>query len=117
MSIPILSPHVQRIAKEIEEDPDRVYTNLAHLIDVGLLEEAFWHLRRNAAAGVDRVTWRDYMEDLGGHLKDLHQRLKEQRYKAQPVKRVSIDKEDGKQRQLGISALEDKIRVSRVSQS
>lgn len=109
MSIPILSPHIQRIAKEVKEDPERVYTNLAHRIDVGLLGEAFWQLRRNAAAGVDRVTWRAYESNLEENLKDLHQRLKEQRYKAQPVKRVNIDKEDGKQRQLGIATLEDKI--------
>ena len=109
MSLPILSPQVQRIAKEAKEDPNRVFTNLAHQIDIVLLREAFWHLRRNGAAGVDRVTWHMYEARAEENLLDLHHRLKELRYKAQPVKRVYIEKEDGKKRPLGIPALADKI--------
>jgi len=109
LSLPILSPQVQRIAKEAKEDPHRVFTNLAHQIDIVLLREAFWQLRRNGAAGVDRMTWHMYEARVEENLLDLHQRLKKQRYKAQPVKRVYIEKEDGKKRPLGIPALEDKI--------
>lgn len=86
-----------------------MFTNLAHLIDFELLREAFWQTRKDGAAGVDRITGREYGENLDANLNDLHQRLKEQRYRAQPVRRVYIDKEAGKKRPLGIPAFEDKI--------
>ena len=109
LSLPILLPEVQRIANEAKEDPNRVFTNLAHLLDESVLYEAFWRLRKGGAAGVDRVTWRMYEVGLAENISDLHQRLKEQRYKAQAVRRVYIDKEDGRKRPLGIPAQEDKL--------
>ncbi len=72
------------------------------------MREAYWRTRRDrrdGAPAVDQVTGKEY----GENLRDLHQRLKEQRYRAPPVKRVYIDKESGKKRPLGIPAFEDKV--------
>lgn len=92
-----------------EEHPERVFTTLHHLIDLEHLEEAYRRTRKDAAAGVDRVTAEEYEADLLGNLADLLRRVHEGRYRAQPVRRVWIEKEDGKQRPLGIPVLEDKI--------
>jgi retron-type reverse transcriptase len=58
---------------------------------------------------VDRVTWREYEEDVEDRIEDLHDRIHPQAYRAQPSRRVYIPKPDGRQRPLGVAALEDKI--------
>jgi group II intron reverse transcriptase/maturase len=80
-----------------------------HVYNVDRLREAYLGLKRTAAPGVDRVTWRDYGEDLEANLRDLSGRLKRGAYRAKPVKRAFIPKDDGRQRPLGVTALEDKI--------
>jgi RNA-directed DNA polymerase len=109
LSLPILSPHIQRIAQEAKADPNRVFTNLAHLIDEELLKAAFWRTRKDGAPGVDGVTGRRYEQHLEEDLRDLHRRLQEREYQAQPVRRVYIEKEGGKERALGVPAFEDKV--------
>jgi group II intron reverse transcriptase/maturase len=87
----------------------KFYT-LAHHLDVVLLERAFWSLKPNSAAGVDRITWHQYQRDLESNLAILHERLVNRTYQPQPVVRRWIPKGDGKQfRPLGIPALVDKI--------
>ena len=76
---------------------------------VDALEEAFFALKRNAAPGVDGVTWEDYESDLERKLEDLHARVHRGAYRAQPSRRVYIPKPDGRQRPLAVAALEDKI--------
>jgi len=73
------------------------------------LRQAYHGLKRDAAPGVDEVTWRSYGEHLEETLKDLSGRLQRGAYKARPVKRVYIPKPDGRERPIGITALEDKI--------
>ena len=85
------------------------FTTLAHLIDEEFLRESFGHIRKNAAAGVDGVTAGEYAEDLEANISELYQRMRSGRYKAPPVKRVWLEKDDGAQRPIGIPALEDKI--------
>jgi len=85
------------------------FTTLAHLIDEEFLREAFGYIKKNAAAGVDGVTAREYAENLDANIANLYQRMRSGRYKAPPVKRVWLEKDDGKQRPIGIPALEDKI--------
>ena len=70
---------------------------------------SFQQLRKNAAAGVDGVTARDYENNLRANVANLHQQLVGGRYRAQPLRRVYIEKENGKKRPLSIPALEDKI--------
>ncbi len=80
-----------------------------HHITVDLLRDSFYALKRDAASGVDDVTWRQYGEDLEDHLPGLHERVQSGRYRAKPSKRIWIPKPDGRQRPIGIAALEDKI--------
>jgi group II intron reverse transcriptase/maturase len=82
---------------------------LLHHVDVDALRDAFLALKRRAAPGVDGVTWQDYEAGLEDHLQDLHERVHCGTYRAQPVRRRFIPKPDGRQRPLGIAALEDKI--------
>lgn len=89
--------------------PEMVFNNVAHRIDVSLLRQSFRQLRQSDSSGVDEITAKQYKERLMDNLHDLHQRLRTNRYRALPVKRVWIEKEDGKERPIGILALEDKI--------
>jgi len=82
---------------------------LHHVYNLENLREAYFSLKRNAAPGVDQVTWRQYGEALEENLQDLSGRLKRGAYRAKPVRRVYIPKTDGRQRPLGVTALEDKL--------
>jgi RNA-directed DNA polymerase len=73
------------------------------------LDSAYSWLKRDAVAGVDGVTWQEYGEDLERKLADLHAHIHRGAYRAQPSRRHYIPKPDGRQRPLGIAALEDKI--------
>jgi group II intron reverse transcriptase/maturase len=73
------------------------------------LYAAFRDLRKEASAGVDGVTHEEYEKDAVRNIQHLHQRLKDGTYQAQPLRRVYIPKEEGKQRPISIPSLEDKI--------
>ena len=97
---------VRRAAKERRQER---FTALLHHLTVDLLRESFYALQRKAAPGVDGVTWQEYETGLEGRLIDLHNQVHRGTYRAQPSRRVYIEKSDGRQRPLGIAALEDKI--------
>jgi group II intron reverse transcriptase/maturase len=84
-------------------------TALLHHVTKGLLRDSFYSLQRQAAPGVDRVTWQQYEQGLEERIKDLHGRVHRGAYRAQPSRRIYIPKADGRRRPLGIAALEDKI--------
>jgi len=71
--------------------------------------DSFYLLKKQAAPGVDRVTWREYEQGVETRITDLHDRVHRGAYRAQPSRRVYILKPDGRQHPLGIAALEDKI--------
>jgi RNA-directed DNA polymerase len=100
---------LQRIRERAKQKPEEKWTNLLSHMRVPLLAEAYQRLRKNAAAGVDEVTWDEYGERLDERLHDLEGRVHRGSYHPQPVRRVLIPKGDGKMRPLGIPALEDKI--------
>jgi RNA-directed DNA polymerase len=100
---------ISRIAELAKEDPKRQFYSIAHLITVGALHEAFRSLRKDASAGIDGVTYGQYETNAEENIRQLHQRLKEGKYRAQPLRRVYIPKEDGKQRPISVPALEDKV--------
>jgi group II intron reverse transcriptase/maturase len=85
------------------------FTALLHHVDLDLLRLSFYALKRQAAPGVDGVTWQDYEAGLESNLGDLHSRVHRGAYRAQPSRRKYILKSDGRQRPLGIASLEDKI--------
>ncbi len=89
------------------------FTALLHHVTVDLLWQAYHWLKRSAAPGVDGVTWYDYEENLEAKLTDLHTRVHRGSYHRLPSRRKYIVKPDGRQRPLGIAALEDKNRPAR----
>jgi RNA-directed DNA polymerase len=100
---------LQRIGQRAKEKPKEKWTNLLSHMRLPLLKEAYMRLRKEAAAGVDEVTWAEYREHLDARLQDLEDRVHRGSYHPQPVLRVRIPKGDGKTRPLGIPAMEDKI--------
>ncbi len=86
-----------------------VFTTLAHLMDVEFLREAYRLTPKDSAVGVDGVTARGYAENLEENLRSLHERLRSGRYKAPPVERAWLGKEDGGKRPIGKPTFEDKI--------
>ena len=104
-----VSPGLERVRQAARQRKKEKFTALLHHVTVDLLRDAFLALKRRAAPGVDGLTWREYEEELEGNLQHLHARVHRGAYRALPVKRRFIPKADGKQRPLGITALEDKI--------
>src|SRR6266853_935640 len=104
-----MSTELDRISELAKEDPKRQFYSIAHMITFGALYAAFRGLRKKASAGVDGVTYEEYERDVAGNIQTLHERLKNGKYQAQPLRRVYIPKENGKQRPISIPALEDKI--------
>ena len=97
------------IIKKAKENSEFVFNSIAHLLSPELLKESFNLLRKNAAIGSDGVRHSDYENNLDENLTKLHQSLKARTFTATALKRVYIDKGNGKKRPLGISSLEDKI--------
>lgn len=98
-----------RVREAARRDAKQRFTSLLHHVNVDLLRQAYGGLKRDAAAGVDDVTWHEYGEGLEERLPDLHDRIQSGRYRAKPSKRDWIPKPDGRHRPIGIAALEDKI--------
>ena len=100
---------IARVRKAARERKGERFTTLLHHVDATLLHQAYHWLKRDAAPGVDGMTWEVYGEGLAGRLIDLESRIHRGAYRAQPSRRVFIPKPDGRQRPLGIASLEDKI--------
>jgi RNA-directed DNA polymerase len=99
-----------RIRQAAVKDKKAKFTSLMHHIyNLSTLREAYYGLKRDAAPGVDGETWRQYGENLESNLADLSARLRRGAYRAKAVLRSYITKDDGRQRPLGVTALEDKI--------
>jgi RNA-directed DNA polymerase len=104
-----LSTTLQKIAQQAVQYPDVSFNSLAHLIDVDFLREAYHQVRKDSAPGIDGMTAKGYSKALERNLQRLHSRLRGGVYQAPPVERRWIDKDDGKQRPLGLPTFEDKI--------
>src|SRR5213594_16233 len=101
---------LERVRQAAGKDKKLRFTALLHHIyNLETLRMAYFRLKKEAAPGVDGETWRHYGEQLEANLQDLSERLKRGAYRAKPVRRVYIPKADGRQRPLGVPALEDKI--------
>jgi RNA-directed DNA polymerase len=105
-SMPHALEHIRKVARERKKER---FISLLHHVSVGLLEEAFYELKADAAPGVDRLTWKDYEAEPERNLEDLHDLVHRGAYRALPSQRVYIRKPDGRQRPLAVAALEDKI--------
>jgi retron-type reverse transcriptase len=104
-----VSQGLEGVRKAARENKEMKFTSLLHHVTVDLLRESFGSLKRKAAPGVDGVTWQEYESGLEDRITDLHSRVHRGAYRAQPSRRVYIEKEDGRKRPLGVAALEDKI--------
>jgi len=100
---------LDRVREAARRDKEARFTALLHHVNLDRLRAAYWAIRPQAAPGVDGVTWEDYGQDLEQNLQDLHRRVHSGAYRARPSRRTYIPKADGRQRPLGIAALEDKI--------
>jgi len=97
------------VRKAAKEHQEMKFTALLHHLTVDLLRGSFYALKRKAAPGVDGMTWQEYETGLEGRLAHLHSRVHRGAYRALPSRRVYLPKGDGRQRPLGVAALEDKI--------
>jgi group II intron reverse transcriptase/maturase len=97
---------VRKAAKERKQER---FTSLLHHLNVDLLRDSFYALKRKASPGVDGVTRQEYETGLEDRIIDLHSRVHRGAYRAQPSRRVYIPKLDGRQRPIGIAAVEDKV--------
>jgi group II intron reverse transcriptase/maturase len=104
-----VSSDLDRVRQVARKDKDARFTALLHHVTIDRLEAAYRAIRPGAAPGVDGVTWKDYGQDLEANLRDLRARVHRGAYRARPSRRTYIPKPDGRQRPLGIAALEDKI--------
>ena len=104
-----MSQGLDGVRKAAKERKQVRFTSLLHHLNVDLLRDSFYALQRKASPGVDGVTWQEYETGLEDRLIDLHGRVHRGAYRAQPSRRVYIPKADGRQRPLGIAAVEDKI--------
>src|SRR6266849_3487469 len=104
-----MSTELNRLSELAKADTTTQFLSMAHLLTPAALMTAFEGLRKDASAGVDEVTYREYEQNVWRNIPMLHHRLVSHRYRAQPLRRVYIPKENGTERPISIPALEDKI--------
>ena len=104
-----VSQALDRIREAARQRKKEKFTALYHHLSLPMLRMAFHALKRDAAPGVDGLTWQNYETDLDRKIEDLHARVQRGAYRAQPSRRRYIPKADGRQRPLAVAALEDKI--------
>ena len=104
-----VSQALDRVRQAARQKKEEKFTSLFHHLSIPMLRTAFFALKREAAPGVDGLTWQDYEADLDRRIEDLHGRVHRGAYRAQPSRRRYIPKADGRQRPLAVAALEDKI--------
>src|SRR5271167_1862416 len=92
-----VSQALGRIRQAAKQRKKEKFTTLFHHISVGLLRLAFFEIKKDAAPGVDGLTWQDYEADLDRNIEDLHDRVHKGAYRAQPSRRLYIPKSDGRQ--------------------
>jgi len=104
-----MSQRLDGVRKAAKESEQQRFTALLHHLSIDLLRESFYALQRRASPRVDDVTWQEYETGLEDRLIDLPSRVHRGAYRAKPLRRGFIPKADGRQRPLGVAALEDKI--------
>ncbi|HEY2527047.1 MAG TPA: group II intron reverse transcriptase/maturase [Xanthobacteraceae bacterium] len=104
-----VSQALERVRQVARQRKKEKFTALLHHVAPAMLRTAFYAIKRDAAPGVDGMTWETYEEDLDRRIEDLHARVRSGAYRASPSRRSYIPKGDGSKRPLAIAALEDKI--------
>src|SRR3954449_2824173 len=104
-----VSQALGRVRQAARQRKKEGFTSLLHHVDRTMLRTAFYAMKRDAAPGVDGVTWETYEQDLDRRIETLHEQVQAGTYRALPSRRSYIPKEDGSKRPLAVAALEDKI--------
>jgi RNA-directed DNA polymerase len=104
-----VSQALGRVRQAARQRKKERFTSLLHHVDRTMLRTAFYAMKRDAAPGVDGVTWETYEQDLDRRIETLHEQVQAGTYRALPSRRSYIPKEDGSKRPLAVAALEDKI--------
>src|ERR1700732_2121977 len=104
-----VSQALERVRQAARQRKKERFTSLLHHVDPAMLRTAFYAMKRDAAPGVDGMTWETYEQDLDRRIETLHARVQAGTYRALPSRRSYIPKEDGSKRPLAVAALEDKI--------
>ena len=104
-----VSQALERVRQAARQRKKERFTSLLHHVDPAMLRTAFYAMKRDAAPGVDGMTWQAYEQDLDRRIETLHERVQAGTYRALPSRRSYIPKEDGSKRPLAVAALEDKI--------
>jgi RNA-directed DNA polymerase len=104
-----VSQALERVRTAARQRRKEKFTSLLHHVDPAMLRMAYYAIKRDAAPGIDGMTWETYEQDLDHRIEDLHTRVHTGAYRAQPSRRSYIPKEDGTKRPLAVAALEDKI--------
>jgi RNA-directed DNA polymerase len=104
-----MSQGLDGVRKAARKRKQERFTALLHHLTLDLLRDSFYALKRKASPGVDGVSWQEYESGLEDRITDLHSRVHRGTYRAKPSRRVYIPKSDGRQRPIGIAAVEDKI--------
>lgn len=112
----LMPTSLQRISQKAKRLKKYRFRNLYRLLNTTMLQEVWKEINKKAAAGVDKVTAKEYAHKLEENLEEIVSNLKEKRYRAKLVRRVDIPKGNGKTRPLGIPAMSDKIVQSAVAQ-
>ena len=110
-----VSQALERVRQAARQKKKERFTALLHHVAPAMLRTAFYALKRDAAPGIDGMTWEAYEADLDRRIEELHARVKSRAYRASPSRRSYIPKEDGSKRPLAVAALEDKIVQRAVS--
>src|SRR5215469_10704136 len=104
-----VSQALERVRQAARQRKKERFTSLLHHVGPAMLRTAFYAIKRDAAPGVDGMTWTTYEQDLDHRIEDLHARVQRGAYRALPSRRSYIPKEDGSKRPLAVAALEDKL--------
>jgi RNA-directed DNA polymerase len=104
-----VSQALERVRQAARQRKKERFTSLLHHVDLAMLRTAFYAMKRDAAPGVDGITWQTYEQDLDLRIETLRAQVQAGTYRALPSRRSYIPKEDGSKRPLAVAALEDKI--------
>src|SRR5215472_8344970 len=80
-----VSQALSRIRQAARQRRQEKFTALFHHLSLPMLRTAFFALKREAAPGVDGLTWQDYEADLDRNIEGLHSQVLRGAYRAQPL--------------------------------
>ncbi len=112
---PILQTTLMGIASKARRDKEYRFRDLYRQLNYKALRETWSYLNKSSAPGVDKVSVKEFAENLDVNINKIVDDIKGKRYRTRLVRRVYIEKDNGKKRPLGIPTTSDKLLQSTVS--